>query len=162
MPRDVQSLTESDTAGEAISRADGQATLSPPCIQMGAESPRKREDHTPGLGVGSCASGSGDGRDLERIKGLPREVGVMLVSVGVLGFLLPGVMGTPAIIAGGLALWPGTFSRAEDWLRRRNPSLYQQGMRQIGRFLDDLERRYPACCSGSSHQDSAQTACLSK
>ena len=67
----------------------------------------------------------------------------MLVSVGALGIVLPGLMGTPAIIAGGLVLWPGTFGGVEDWLRRRNPGLYHRGMKQLGRFLDDLERRYP-------------------
>ena len=41
----------------------------------------------------------------------------MLVSVGALGIVLPGMLGTPAIIAGGLVLWPGTFGGLEDWLR---------------------------------------------
>ncbi len=67
----------------------------------------------------------------------------MLVSVGALGVVLPGMLGTPAIIAGGLVLWPGTFGRVEDWFRRRNPTLYQRGMKQLDRYLDDLERRYP-------------------
>jgi hypothetical protein len=84
-----------------------------------------------------------DESTVRRIKHLPREVGVMLVSVGTLGLVLPGLMGTPAIIAGGLVLWPGTFSGVEGWLRRRNPGLYHRGMKQLGRFLDDLERRYP-------------------
>jgi hypothetical protein len=80
---------------------------------------------------------------VRRIKDLPKEVGVMLVSIGALGVILPGVMGTPAIIAGGLVLWPGTFGSVQEWLRRRNPGLYHRGMQQLGRFLDDLERRYP-------------------
>ena len=67
----------------------------------------------------------------------------MLVSVGALGFVLPAVAGTPAIVAGGLVLWPRTFGRLERWLERRYPSTYRQGMRQIGRYLDDLERRFP-------------------
>jgi hypothetical protein len=67
----------------------------------------------------------------------------MLLSVGALGFVLPGVMGTPAIIAGGLVLWPRTFGGVEGWLRRRHPGLYHRGMQQLGRFLDDLEQRYP-------------------
>src|SRR5206468_1701218 len=40
--------------------------------------------------------------ELTRIKDLPKEVGVMLMTVGALGFILPGVVGTPAVIAGGL------------------------------------------------------------
>jgi hypothetical protein len=53
------------------------------------------------------------------------------------------VMGAPALVAGGLVLWPGTFGPVDEWLRRQNPGLYHRGMKQLGRFLDDLERRYP-------------------
>jgi hypothetical protein len=84
-----------------------------------------------------------DDSTVQRIQDLPKEVGVMLVTVGAVGVVLPGMMGTPAIIAGGLVLWPGAFGGLESWFRRRNPGLYRRGIRQIGRFLDDLERRYP-------------------
>jgi hypothetical protein len=66
----------------------------------------------------------------------------MLVTVGVLGVILPGMMGTPAIIAGGLVLWPGTFGKLEAWFQRRYPDIHKQGMRQVDRYLDDLQRRY--------------------
>ena len=79
----------------------------------------------------------------ESIGELPKEVGVMLVSVGVLGVVLPGILGAPALIAGGLVLWPKTFSKVEDWFRTRHPGMHRRGMRQIGRYLDDLSRRYP-------------------
>ena len=88
-----------------------------------------------------------DEATVQRIKRLPKELGVMLISVGVAGFILPGVMGTPALIAGGLVLWPGAFGRLENWFARRKPELHRQGMKQIGRFLDDLERRYPPTAS---------------
>jgi hypothetical protein len=78
-----------------------------------------------------------------RIKDLPKEVGVMLVSVGALGVVLPGMMGTPAVIAGGLVLWPSTFGKVERWFQRRYPAAHREGMKQIGRYLDDLDRRYP-------------------
>lgn len=78
-----------------------------------------------------------------QMSALPREVGVMLVSVGALGMVLPGMMGSPAILAGGLVLWPKGFSRVDGWFRRRYPELHGKGMRQIGRYLDDLERRFP-------------------
>ncbi len=84
----------------------------------------------------------GGDSDAVRIRDLPKEVGAMLVSVGVLGTLLPGMVGTPAIIAGGMVLWPGTFGKLESWFQRRYPELHKQGMRQISRYLDDLERRY--------------------
>jgi hypothetical protein len=83
-----------------------------------------------------------DQPDLKRLKELPREVGVMLIAAGVVGLVLPGP-GTPALVAGGLALWPGAFSKLELWLERRHPEVHQKSMKQIGRFLDDLEKRYP-------------------
>jgi hypothetical protein len=89
-----------------------------------------------------AAEQSGGDAAAVRIKDLPREVGAMLVSVGVLGMVLPGMMGTPAIIAGGMVLWPGTFGKLESWFQRRYPEMHKQGMRQVSRYLDDLERRY--------------------
>ncbi len=76
------------------------------------------------------------------IKNLPREVGVMLLAAGIVGFILPGP-GTPAIIAGGIALWPDAFGKVESWFAVRYPSTHKKGMEQIGRFLNDLEKRYP-------------------
>lgn len=78
-----------------------------------------------------------------RLRELPREVGVMLVAVGALGFVLPGIAGTPAIVAGGLVLWPDGFQKVETWLGRRFPKVHRTGARQIGRYLDDLQRRFP-------------------
>jgi hypothetical protein len=81
--------------------------------------------------------------ELTRIKDLPKEVGVMLMTVGVLGFVLPGVVGTPAIIAGGLVLWPKAFGKVESWFERRFPKIHRQSLYQINRYLNDLESRYP-------------------
>ena len=44
----------------------------------------------------------------------------MLITAGIVGFVLPGP-GTPAIIAGGLALWPGAFGKLESWLDALTP-----------------------------------------
>jgi hypothetical protein len=82
-----------------------------------------------------------------KIKELPKEVGVMLVTAGIVGFILPGP-GTPAIIAGGLVLWPETFGKLESWLERRHPQVHREGMRHINRFLTDLEKRYPNSTAG--------------
>jgi len=85
---------------------------------------------------------------LRRIRNLPPELAVLLLSVGVLGFILPGIIGTPAIIAGGLALWPNGFERAESWFEKRCPSVHRQSLKQMGRFLNDLDRRYPQLGAG--------------
>jgi hypothetical protein len=83
-----------------------------------------------------------DEAEVNKIKELPKELGVMLLTAGIVGFILPGP-GTPAIIAGGLALWPEAFGKLESWLERSHPKVHRQGMRQINRFLNDLEKRYP-------------------
>ncbi|WZO98052.1 hypothetical protein EP7_005105 [Isosphaeraceae bacterium EP7] len=79
----------------------------------------------------------------DRLGKLPRELGILLVSVGAVGTLLPGIVGAPAIVAGGLVLWPTAFGRVEGWLRRTCPDIHRQGFNQIGRYLDDMGRRYP-------------------
>lgn len=76
------------------------------------------------------------------IRALPKEVGVMLLSAGVIGFVMPGP-GTPAIIAGGLVLWPQGFGKVEGWFQRRFPGAHRMGLKQLRRYLQDLDQRYP-------------------
>jgi hypothetical protein len=85
--------------------------------------------------------------DVKSIKDLPKEVGVMLITAGIVGFILPGP-GAPAIIAGGLVLWPEAFGKVESWLERSHPKVHRKGMQQINRFLNDLQKRYPDSTSG--------------
>jgi hypothetical protein len=80
--------------------------------------------------------------DRKRLKELPKEIGVMLIAAGIVGVILPGP-GTPALIAGGLALWPGVVGKLELWLEQHHPTVHDRSMKQIGRFLNDLEKRYP-------------------
>lgn len=79
----------------------------------------------------------------EEIVQLPKEIGVLLLVAGVAGLLIPGPMGTPALLAGGFVLWPGASGRFAHWLARRHPAMYVQSVGQIRRFLDDMDRRYP-------------------
>lgn len=79
----------------------------------------------------------------QRIRRLPPEVGAVLVTVGVIGVLLPGPVGMPLLLAGGLALMPSVFGRAERWVERRFPTLHWHGMKNVNRFIDDFEKRYP-------------------
>jgi hypothetical protein len=78
-----------------------------------------------------------------RIQSAPKELGVLLVVAGIGGLLLPGPVGTPFLIAGGVILWPDAFSKVETCLQRRFPRFHRQGMLQMRRFVNDLERRYP-------------------
>lgn len=78
----------------------------------------------------------------------PRELGVMLVSAGIIGVILPGP-GVPALVAGGLILWPEAFGKADRWMSRRFPDVRRKGMGYLNRFLSDLERRYPGSAGGN-------------
>lgn len=79
----------------------------------------------------------------ERMQKLPHDIGWLLVTAGVVGVVMPGVLGVPFLVLGGLILLPGTNQRAERWLTGHSPKLFKGSIRQINRFLDDLERRYP-------------------
>ena len=80
---------------------------------------------------------------IRSLNSLPPEIGILLITVGIIGLVLPGPIGTPFFIAGGLALWPRGFSKVEHWFERKYPKMHDGGMRQIERFLVDLEKRYP-------------------
>ena len=79
----------------------------------------------------------------KQIGKLPKEAGILLVVIGVAGLLLPGPVGSPFVLAGGLALWPRGFGGVERWFGRTFPRMHQDGVTQIHRFLGDLEQRYP-------------------
>ncbi|NDC53581.1 MAG: hypothetical protein EBZ74_04655 [Planctomycetia bacterium] len=90
------------------------------------------------------APGGADRDELDRrLERMPREIGVLLVTIGALGIVLPGMVGTPALLAGGLMLWPRGFRSVDGWIRRKCPKLHYEGSRQMIRYLDDMERRYP-------------------
>lgn len=80
---------------------------------------------------------------VERVGRLDHEVGWVLVSAGVIGMIVPGVLGTPFLLMGAFALWPGNRKRVEKWRQGHSPKFFHGSMKQINRFLDDLERRYP-------------------
>ncbi|MBS1212750.1 MAG: hypothetical protein H6R26_1367 [Proteobacteria bacterium] len=82
---------------------------------------------------------------IRRLERLPRDVGWMLFGVGFAGFVAPGVFGLPFMVAGGMILWPKTTERLQRLAGLRSgQDAASPGMKQIGRFLDDLERRYPS------------------
>jgi hypothetical protein len=99
---------------------------------------------TTGSGAGSEGE-SPEGNDelTRRLAELPREIGVLLVTIGVVGVVLPGLAGTPALLAGGLMLWPRGFRKVDRWLAKRWPAGHRHGTAQLLRYLDDMERRYP-------------------
>ena len=79
-----------------------------------------------------------------RVESLPKEVGVLLIVAGLGGIMLPGPVGTPFLLLGGLVLFPGAFRKLDEKFRARFPKFHREGMKQVGRFVLDLERRYPS------------------
>lgn len=79
----------------------------------------------------------------QRLKNLPPEVGAVLIGVGFVGAILPGPLGTPLILVGGLVLIPRVFGRIEGWFQKKFPKPHRLGIQGVDRFIDDLERRFP-------------------
>jgi len=132
-------MTSESETQQSPGHESGRAVSEPPPI--GGEHPEP-SDPTEQVHAESVLTPDEEA-ELRRIKDLPREVGVMLITVGVLGLVLPGVVGTPAAIAGGLVLWPKAFGSVENWFERRFPKIHKQSLYQINRYLNDLESRYP-------------------
>jgi hypothetical protein len=89
-------------------------------------------------------AGAADDDDMDRIKALPKEVGVLIMIVGIGGLLFPGPLGSPFIVIAGVVLWPRVFERVEIGFKRRFPRTHRLGVAQVRRFVADLERRYPS------------------
>ena len=104
--------------------------------------PSRSPAATPALPAPVSAEDEND--DLRMLHALPKELGVLLLIVGVSGLLLPGPVGSPFLLMGGVILWPRAFDRLEGKFQRRFPKAHRQSMKQLRRFIDDLERRYPS------------------
>lgn len=142
-PRRGRSKT-SRAAGEGSSTvpkaAPDSAEASESSRGISARTPDEGGDHTLEQALESL---SVDHATAERIQKLPHDIGWLLVTAGVVGMVMPGVLGTPFLVLGGLILMPATSQRAEHWLAGHSPRIFKGSIRQINRFLDDLERRYP-------------------
>ena len=87
------------------------------------------------------------------------EIGALLMAAGATTGMLPpppGPFDLTIIASGGLILWPCGFRAVDGWTKRRFPGPHRAAMGFLGRFLDDLERRYPE--SLGCHPSFNQTA----
>lgn len=87
------------------------------------------------------AAAEADDFDFER---LTPEVGWMLIWVGVLGVILPGLPGAPFFLVGGAVLAPGGKTRAALWADRNKGPVVRRSLKILTRFMDDLDARYPS------------------
>ena len=80
---------------------------------------------------------------MRRIEKLPKEAGWALITAGVIGVMAPGIVGVPFLVAGAFVLTPGGPLTLSRWAGRKPRKFAHSALRQICRFIDDLERRYP-------------------
>ena len=91
-------------------------------------------------------AGRDRGKRLERtLEHLPRDVGVVLVTLGTVGLVIPGPVppGTPFIVFGAVFLCPKLVRPLNGRFRKRFPAIFDTFDGQVTRFRGDLERRYP-------------------
>jgi hypothetical protein len=79
----------------------------------------------------------------QHLRPLPKECGVALMGFGIVGVMLLDPVDILFVVAGALVFSPRLFQRSEHWLQRRFPKTHRVGRRQMDRFLDDFEGRYP-------------------
>jgi hypothetical protein len=91
----------------------------------------------------ACDERANDGQTILRIEQLTTETGWLLITAGMVGVVVPGVVGLPFLLAGAVVVTPGGTKLLARWAGDNPPRIVRGAMKQIGRFLDDLERRYP-------------------
>jgi hypothetical protein len=104
---------------------------------------RRADDTSAGNQSSSEPESKHDDSTIERIKGLPTSIGVILMAAGVVGLILPGPIGTPLLVAGGLVVAPKAFGKLDAYMKTRYPGVRHHGVKLIERFLDDMQKRYP-------------------
>jgi len=124
--------------------AEPEPEAAQPAALVGEFIGKGEEPPAPG-GLASTGDGieKADEEVVERVAHLEHGVGWVLISAGVVGLVVPGVLGTPFLLMGALALWPGNRKTVERWRKGHSPKMFHGAMKQINRFLDDLEKRYP-------------------
>ena len=55
------------------------------------------------------------------LESLPKEVGVLLIIVGIGGVALPGPIGAPFLVLGGVVLFPSVFRKIDQGMQQRFP-----------------------------------------
>ncbi len=78
-----------------------------------------------------------------KIEHLTTEIGWLMITAGVIGVIMPVVPGTPFLLLGAAVVTPGGKRRLARWIGPNPPKFVRGAMNQLGRFLDDLEHRYP-------------------
>ena len=81
----------------------------------------------------------------EKLGGLPRDLAITLVSLGIVGIAIPGPIppGLSFVLLGAVILWPGLLARTGGPLARRCPRAFRMLIGFTDHLTTDLARRYP-------------------
>ena len=85
-------------------------------------------------------------RAAEKLGGLPTDLAVSLVSLGIVGIAIPGPIppGLSFVLLGAVILWPGLLARTGGPLARRCPRVFRMLIGFTDHLTADLARRYPS------------------
>jgi hypothetical protein len=118
-------------------------------------------DRSPVSGGPTAGALPDDARVAARIEQLPREVGALILTTGMVTGMLPpppGPFDVSLMVAGGVALWPRGLKTLDRWALRRFPRARRAAMCFLDRYLDDLERRCPGATRGSASRQLSSLA----
>lgn len=78
-----------------------------------------------------------------KVEDISPELGWLLIGAGIIGIIAPGIPGAPFLVVGGMVLVPGGKKRLSRWVGDNPPKFVRESLGQLGRFVNDLESRYP-------------------
>jgi hypothetical protein len=80
-----------------------------------------------------------------KVEGLPKDMGVVLIGLGVVGIAIPGPIppGASFVLLGVLFLRPGLIAKLAGSLARRFPRVFRFLIGFVDDLRTDLGRRYP-------------------
>ena len=73
----------------------------------------------------------------------PREMGVLVIALGISELIPPEPIGMGFVVLGGLVFWPRGFRAVDGWFGRKLPKAHRGYRKFFDRFVADMERRYP-------------------
>jgi hypothetical protein len=82
--------------------------------------------------------------DMDLLEAIPKDIGWMLLILGIVGIAIPGMVDIPLLIAGCIILWPSTYRFFQGLARtREQANLLDAPVRFLTRFHRDFEKRNP-------------------
>jgi hypothetical protein len=82
--------------------------------------------------------------DIDMLDTIPKDIGWMLLILGVIGVAVPGMVDVPLLIAGSIIIWPSTYRMFQRLAKtKKQAHLLDAPVRFLTRFHADLERRNP-------------------